>query len=127
MQRGWLIVSALVIAATGFAGLAFVVTRLYPSDPLSRPDHLVRGLFIFLLFVSIGAGFVPVAAYLNRRFARGNWLKRDPGRLLREGIWVGLFVAVCAYLRLYFFLNWTLVAVLAGALALMETFFLTRE
>lgn len=121
MQQGWWIFSALVIATTGSLGLAFVVTRFYPSDPV------VRALFLFLLFVSTSAATVPLAAYLNRRFARANWFKRDQRRLLREGLWVGLFVTICAYLRIYGYLNWTLAAVLAGVLALMETFFLTRE
>jgi hypothetical protein len=83
--------------------------------------------FLGLLAVTIGGLAVPVAAYLNYRFARSDWQKQDPRRLLRQGAWVGLLFALFAWLQKEDALNWTIAAVIAGVFALLEAFFLTRD
>jgi len=116
----WWIFSATTIAVTGAAGLLFVLTLLHPS-PMTKP------LLLILLFITYGAGAVPVSAYLNQRFANRKWFQQDPNRLVRHGVETGLLIVILAYLQLIRALDWTIAAVLAGVFILMETFFLTRQ
>jgi hypothetical protein len=120
MSLRWWAFSTLVIALTGATGLWFVFTQLYPT-PASQ------ALLFFLLFVTVGAGVVPVSAYLNHRFARKRWRTQDPYRLLRQGVEGGLLAIIAVYLLLIQTLDWTITAVLIGVFLLMETFFLTRN
>jgi hypothetical protein len=120
MSLRWWAFSTTVIALTGATGLLFVFTQIYPT-PVSQ------ALLFFLLFVTVGAGIVPVSAYLNHRFAPKKWRTRDRYRLLRHGLEGGLLVVIAAYLLLIQTLDWTIRAVLIGVFILMETFFLTRN
>ncbi len=116
--RWWTAIGLLVASLTGML-LWLIVTH-------SKPTQLMQPVFLSLLGISLAALTIPPAAYLNRRFARSGWLKQDPYRLLRQGAQVGLFVTVCGWLQKEDFLTWTLAAIIASVLVLMEAFFLTR-
>jgi hypothetical protein len=123
-QRWWIVIS---ITLAGLSGLAlyYIINNVWPD-----PNQLValpQLLFLLFVFLGLSASVVPITAYLNHRFAKPDWYQRDRGRLVRQGAWVGLFGVVLAYLQLIRALNWTIAAVLAGVLSLIETFFLTRE
>lgn len=120
MSLRWWAFSTTVIAITGAMGLLFVLTQLYPSPT-------TKFLLYILLFITFGAGAIPVSAYLNYRFASRQWRQRDPKRLIRQGFEAGLLMVLLAYLQLLPALDWTIAAVLFGVFILMETFFLTRH
>jgi hypothetical protein len=102
-------------------------TLLWLTVTHTQPTQLMQPVFLSLLGFTLAGITIPPAAYLNRRFAQSGWLKQDPYRLLRQGAEVGLFVTVCGWLQKEDFLTWTLAAIIASVLVLMEAFFLTRS
>ncbi len=121
--RWWVAISILV-GFISLASLYYLLNNLRPSDMtfLARPQIL----FFTFLFLGVAALTLPLAAYLNHRFARLDWPERDRFRLIRQGAWVGLLGVLLAYLQLIRALNWTIAVVLAGVFILIEAFFLTR-
>jgi len=125
MRLRWWILLSIPLASFSFFSLYFIYTRIEPN-----PNVILAGpqlLFLIFMFLGLGAGAVPVTAYMNYRFAKSGWIKRDKARLLREGAWVGLFGMLLAYLQLIRALNWTIGLVLVSVFILIELFFLTRE
>lgn len=125
MRLRWLILFSVFLAACSFLALYFIYTRVEPN-----PTIILAGpqlLFLAFMFLGLSAGAVPVTAYMNHRFAKPNWFERDKTRLLREGLWTGLFGVLLLYLQLIRALNWTIALVLACVFVLIELFFLTRE
>ena len=125
MRLRWWIILSLPLASFSFYSLYYLYTHIEPN-----PNVILAGpqlLFLFFMFLGLSAGAVPVTAYMNYRFAKSGWIKRDKARLLREGGWVGLFGVLLAYLQLIRALNWTISLVLASVFILIELFFLTRE
>ncbi len=120
MRLRWWVVLGVLVAGLGGAGLWLIVTGFWP-------DPVLELVFLGLLAVTLGGLTMPVAAYLNYRFARSDWQAQDPLRLLRQGAWVGLFSALCGWLQKEDSLNWTIAGVIAGVFALLEAFFLTRD
>jgi hypothetical protein len=102
-----------------------MINRLCPDPDTSFAKPLL--LFLTFMFLGLSAGTVSVSAYLNHRFAKPGWFERDKIRLVRQGVWVGLFGVLLAYIQVIRALNWTITAVLVGVFILVETFFLTRE
>ena len=118
----WLVTSATIIAFVSFLGIIYVLTQIHPE---STPA--AQGLLFFLIFVTFGAGAIPVSAYINRRFAASRWAEVDPNRLFRQGAETGILITLIAYLQAIQTLDTTMAAVLIGVFILMETFFLTRS
>ena len=116
--RGW-VATGLLATGAGLAGLLYAVTQTEPTD-------LMQAIFLALLSVLLIGLAMSVCAYLNHRLARPNWLRRDPLRLLREGVSVALFGLLCSWLQMERYLSLTIAAVIAGLLVLAEVFFLTR-
>ena len=125
MRLRWWILLSIPLASFSFFSLYYIYTRIEPN-----PNVILAGpqlLFLVFMFLGLAAGAVPVTAYMNYRFAKPDWNKRDKTRLLREGAWIGLFGMLLAYLQLIRALNWTIGTVLASVFILIELFFLTRE
>ncbi len=125
MRPKWWLIVSFVITILSFAGLYYLVNYVWPvpENPFARPQLL----FLIFMFLGLSSVFVPITAYLNQRFAKAGWFERDRTRLVRQGIWVGLFGVLLAYLQLIRALSWTIAIVLAGVFFLIEMFFLTRE
>lgn len=116
--RAWVAVGVL-IAGLSLAGLWYLITH-------TQPTEMMQAVFLVLVAVTLIGLTILVAAYLNQRFARLNWLRKDPLRLMREGVSVALFGVLCAWLQKENHLNLTIAAIIGGVLALAEAFFLTR-
>jgi amino acid transporter len=116
--RTW-VAAGVLTTGLSLAGLWYVVTHTQPTD-------MMQAMFLILAAVTLIGLTVVFAAYLNHRFARSNWLRKDPLRLLREGVGVALFGVLCAWLQKENYLNLTIAAIIGAVLLLMETFFLTR-
>lgn len=122
--RRWVILSILISIAS-FSGLYYLLTHVWPdSTTLFAQPQL---LMLSVMFMGLTSAAVPVTAYLNYRFAKGNWWERDKSRLLRQGAWVGLLGILLAYIQLIRALNWAVAIVLVGVFIFIELFFLTRE
>ena len=120
MRLRWWALIGLLVAVLGGGGLWLLVNRVWPNPAMEL-------VFLGLLAVTLGGLTIPVSAYLNYRFARSGWQTQDSWRLLRQGVWVALFGALCGWLQKEDALNWTIAVVIAGVFALMEAFFLTRD
>ncbi len=120
MRLHWWGVVGILLAGGSGAALWLVVSR---TEPVGSMVFLFLGLLGLLL-----TGLtMRVVAYLNRRFAGNKWLDTDPWRIPRQAGWIGLFGALCAWLRIAGFLNLTIAVVLACVFALMEAFFTTKD
>ena len=120
MRLRWWVVIGLLMAGLGGVGLWWIVIRVWP-------DPVIELALLGLVAITLCGLTIPVAAYLNHRFAQPGWQKHDPRRLLPQGAWVGLLGALYGWLRKEGALNWTIAAVIAGVFALLEAFFLTRD
>ena len=134
MRQKWWVFGAVVVAVLCFFCLHYIVNRLCPGpgtveslcpDP-ERAFSWPLLLFFTFMFLGLSASTIPVSSFFNHRFSKPGWLERDKSRLVRQGIWLGLFGVLLAYLQLVRALNWTIAAVLAGVFVFIETFFLTR-
>lgn len=125
MRLKWWVVSSIVVAGASLFALYYVIHTLWPSlqTIYARPQLL----FFTFTFLGLSAGTIPLAAFFNQRFANDGWFERDRTRLVRQGVWVGLFGVIILYLQLYRALNWTNALVLGGVFVLIEIFFLTRD
>jgi len=119
MSRRTIIVVAVVIALLSWAGLAGLIF-------FTRAPLVARVAFFVLLFVALTTTFVPLAFYLNGRFAKPE-ATTDPRHPIRQSTLAALFLVVCAWLQMIRALHWIVVALLLGVFILLETFFITRN
>jgi len=125
MRPKWWVIISIVVAGVSFYSLNYVINNIWPTSQriVSQPQLL----FLTFTFLGLSASAVPISAFFNQRFAKEGWFDRDKTRLVRQGVWVGLFGVILLYLQLLRALNWTIVLVLAGVFILIEIFLLTRE
>ncbi len=119
MTLGAWIAAGVLSSGLGIMGIWYLVMHTYPTE-------LMQTLFLTLLAVTLAGLTLFIAGVLNHRFARPGWLRRDPLRLLREGVSAALFGVLCSWLQKEGFLSVTLALITGGVLILIETFFLTR-
>jgi cation transport ATPase len=110
-EYGGLIVASILMAVVGWLGLWLVVNFTLPTiGP--------RWLFFFLLTVAVTGTGLPIVLVLHRRFWADN---PAPARvLLRQGLWIGLLVALCAWLQINRSLTLPLGILLAASLLAFE-------
>lgn len=112
--------AALLMAVVGWGGLWILVTSTLPTS-------LPRWSFFVLLYVATTGTVLPFVRLLNVRFTREGGMPPAGGVLLRQSIWVGLFVVACAWLRMPRVLNPVIAFFLAFSLVLIEVFLRIRE
>ena len=103
---------------TGWGGLAYLVLN---TLPYLGP----RWLFFFFLMLAFTAIGLPVAYFLNRRFPSDP--PSDSSVVLREAMWVGVYVCTLVWLQLGRMLNPGLGAILAAGFLLVELLLRLRE
>jgi hypothetical protein len=108
---GGLILTAVVMAVGGWLGFWLVVNYTLPTvGP--------RWLFFFFLMVAVTGSALPMIWALHRRFGPAN--PAPAGTLLRQGLWAGLLVALCAWLQINRSLTIGLAMLLVGSLFAFE-------
>ena len=112
------LITALILALVGWGGLVSVVL-------LTLPTLGPRWLFFFLAMLALTGTAVPVTYFLNRRFPSNP--PPEPGVILRQAIWVGVYGSILAWLQLGRMLSLTVAGVLAAALILFEILLRMRE
>jgi len=139
-QKWWLLISILV-AGGSFLLMFYMLYNVCPSydtsitTPQGERLCLIQDnryawplvLLLTLIFLGTGAITIPIAMYLNYRFAKSGWFEQDKTRLARQGGWVGLWCVSLAYLQLMRSLNWAIAVGLVGIFILLEAFLLMRE
>ena len=118
MTNRQVILGAIIVALLGGLGLYYLITS-------TGPDPLTRFLFLLPLFLTAAGVSVPIAYYLNFRFAAGTeW---GIARPIRQRVWAALLIVLWAWLRMIRVLDLAIAALLLGVFALVEVFILTRQ
>lgn len=100
---------ALILAAAGWLGLAYVVYNVHPTLP-------GKATFLILWACALSGTTWPVLLAVHRRF-RG---EPSPWTVWRQSAWAAIFGAACAWLQMNRWLTIALVAILAGVVVVIE-------
>jgi hypothetical protein len=125
-RRWWLIAWVALGAWAGVPSLYDLAMHPDPATPVSDAGlHGIPLLLLLLVLLGIGlwGAMMSVAWYVGRRWP-GPVPKMRP---LRAGLWSGLFAAICGWLLSNRAFGLVPAALLAGALILIEIFFVTHE
>mgnify|MGYP007061393213 CR=1 FL=1 len=106
-----IIVSSLLIGATGWIGLFFLVQY---TQPFLGP----RWLFFFLLTLGASGIALPVVYFLNLRFHQDS--PAGTVVMVRQAIWFAIFLDLLAWLQLGRVLNSILIVVIAIGIIVIE-------
>lgn len=110
--------AAFILTVTGWFGLVALILETLPKiGP--------RWLFFFLSVPAVTGLFLPVAAFLNRRFPTKPAAER--GVIVREASLTGIYFATLAWLQLGRVLSLGLGLLLAAGIILVEFLIRLRE
>lgn len=113
-------IAAAVMVVGGWGGLYLLVTTELPRvGP--------RWLFFVLLQIAVTGTVLPLVRYLNVRFTPISADLPPGGVLVRQSVWVGLFVVTCAWLQIPRVLNPPIAFLVALVFIVIEIFLRTRE
>ena len=130
-------------------------SELYPSDKMP-PDHVgvliagaffmvlgwlgllqlvlttlprvgQRWLFFLLLQIAVTGTVIPFVRYLNERFTPLTAELPPGGVIVRQSIWLGLFVSLCMWLQIPRVLNVPIGVLLALLFIVIEGYLRSRE
>jgi hypothetical protein len=105
-----LMAAAVALAGAGWIGLFILMTQTLPTvGP--------RWIFFFLWTLAVTGSSLPFLWLLHRRFAAS---AAPSSVLLRQGLWAGLFAAICLWLQINRSLTLPLAVLLAVGLAAFE-------
>jgi hypothetical protein len=114
------LIAALFMMVGGWLGLFQLVTHTLPRvGP--------RWAFFMLLFMAITGTAIPFVRYLNVRFTPIHIELPPGGVVVRQSIWVGLFIVTCAWLQIPRVLTLPIAFFLALAFIVIEIFLRSRE
>lgn len=114
------LIAALLMAVAGWGGLYQLVTTTLPRvGP--------RWGFFVLLHVAVTGTILPLVRFLNVRFTPEDRELPPGGVIVRQSIWVGLFVVTCTWLQIPRVLSWPIVFFLALIFIVIEIFLRSRE
>jgi len=109
--------AGLLMGCIGWLGLYYTVQNVLPTAG-------ARWFFFVLLYIAVAGTTIPIAKLVNRRLHRvepSDWVS------VRQGLWVGLFVATAAWLQIPRVLNLPIAILLALSLITIEGFLRIRE
>jgi hypothetical protein len=107
-----------IFAALGWGSLYLLVTYTLPTiGP--------RWLFFFLVMLAMSGTFLPITAYLNKRFSSNPPIEGSV--VLREAIWWGIYGDLLAWLQLGRLLTSDIAMFIFFGFIVLEFFFRLRE
>ena len=116
-----LLVAALLMMLLGWGGLYRLTMTTLPR---------IGGelwLFFILLLMAVTGTAVPIVRYLNVRFTPMEVEVPPGGVIVRQSIWIGLFVVTCAWLQIPRALSLPLALFIILVLVVVEVFLRSRE
>lgn len=116
-----LLIASAVMMLLGWGGLYRLVTTTLPR---------IGGelwLFFILLLMAVTGTAIPVVRYLNVRFTPLDVEVPPGGVVVRQSVWIGLFVVTCAWLQIPRALSLPVAVFLALVLLVIEGFLRSRE
>jgi hypothetical protein len=115
------LVAGILMMAGGWYGLYRLVSTTFPR--IGGPLWL---FFVLLHFAMTGTA-LPFVRYLNVRFTPVHVELAPGGVLVRQSIWVGLFVVTCGWLQILRVLSLPVAFFLALVFVVLEIFLRSRE
>lgn len=115
-----MLIAALVMMVGGWGGLYYLVTTQIPRIGQ-------RWLFFVLLQIAVAATVMPLLRYVNVRLTPVTRSQPPSGVIVRQAVWVGLFVVSCAWLQIPRVLTIPIMFFLALAFVVIELFLRSRE
>ncbi len=100
---------------------------LYQLVTTTEPYVAQRWLFFVLLHIAVCGTVLPFVRYLNVRFTPIYADLAPGGVIVRQSVWIGLFVVSCAWLQMIRSLSLPLAFVLALVFVALEVFLRRRE
>jgi hypothetical protein len=114
------LIAAFIMMIVGWGGLYYLVTTTLP-----RVGQ--RWIFFVLLFVAVTSTVLPLIRYINVRFTPVHRELPPGGVMVRQSVWVGLYLVTCAWLQIPRVLTLPIAFFLALALIVIEVFLRSRE
>ena len=113
-------IAGILMIITGWGGLYVLVTTELPRvGP--------RWIFFVLLQIAVTGTVLPFVRYLNVRFTPVHLPVPPGGIVVRQSVWIGLFVVTCAWLQIPRVLNLPIAFFVAMAFVIIEVFLRSRE
>ncbi|MCC6801577.1 MAG: hypothetical protein IT319_01735 [Anaerolineae bacterium] len=113
-------IAAVVMMIAGWGGLYYLVTTQVP-----RVGQ--RWLFFLLVQVAVSATTMPFLRYVNVRITPASRMIPPSGVIVRQSVWLGLFVVTCLWLQFPRVLTVPMIFFLALAFIVIEVFLRSRE
>jgi hypothetical protein len=115
------LISAVVMLAIGWGGLYLLV--------VNQPPRLAGQLWLFfvLLDIAITGTAIPIVRYLNVRLTPINAPLPPGGIIVRQSVWIGLYIVTCAWLQIPRVLTPVIAVLLALVFIAIEVFLRFRE
>jgi len=114
------LIASTIMMVGGWVGLYQLVTTTLPQVGQ-------RWLFFVLLDIAVTGSAVPFVRYLNVRFTPLDKELAPGGVLVRQSVWIGLFVVTCAWLQIPRVLTLPIAFFLALVFVVIEIFLRIRE
>lgn len=112
--------ASLLMIIVGWYGLYTLVTTQIP-----RVGQ--RWLFFVLLHIAVTGTVMPFVRYLNIRLTPITRPLPSGGVIVRQSVWIGIFVVTCAWLQIPRVLTVPIMFFLALAFGVIEVFLRSRE
>lgn len=112
---------AVVLMGIGWGGLYWLVTTQYPR---------IGGelwLFFVLLQIAVSSTALPIVRYLNVRFTPLDVEVPPSGVIIRQSVWVGLFVVTNAWLMIPRYGSLAIALFIGVIIVIIESFLRSRE
>ncbi|GAB1421571.1 hypothetical protein MASR2M15_17440 [Anaerolineales bacterium] len=117
---GMLVASLFLAVICWLAAYQLVMTRL----PRISGD---LWLFFLLLQIAITTTVLPIVRYLNVRFTSMDRPVPAVGVIVRQSVWVGLFVVTCIWLQIPRALSLPIMILIGTLFIALEVFIRSRE
>ena len=115
------LIVGVVMMLVGWGGLFWLVT----TQPVTLGPEI--WMFFLLLQFAVTGTVMPIMRYLNVRFTRLDRPLPPGGVIVRQSVWVGLFVAICAWMQIPRVLSLPVVFFLLLVFLVLEGFLRVRE
>jgi hypothetical protein len=118
-----LLAASLIMTLAGGGGLYWLI---FASGSLPRIGAELW-LFFVLLLITVSGLALPVVRFLNVRFTPLDQEVPPAGVIVRQSVWVGLFVVMCAWLQIPRILTLPIAIFIIVVFIIIESFLRTRE
>jgi FtsH-binding integral membrane protein len=113
------LLASLGLTTAGVLGLVAILN--------TRPNVVERWAFFLLLHFLVTGLAIPLVRYVNVRLTPSDGFAAPGGVIVRQSVWIGLFVVICAWLQMQRGLSVPIAFFISLVFAVLEGFLRTRE